>query len=628
MSMMYSNSALLRVLANTGIGSLPEDYFAGIFRVGGFLTSPLVEIPQLKGHLALLRAFASLRSTVEALKHGNTMACLDQMPADKELRWTWFVGRAVERFERWCQTLVSDDAEKRIEDMLPPIDALMVWHAYMLNPSWYREDCSRIPVLGILRELGRQFSDILGTRLQEILQSPPSQVRISSWVKKTSTAFDPLEAILYTRFIRCLKCRQALKASLMKEDGTGYLQRDFILRCPAYDCQKIAITKDTLALYKLTSDLVETGPTSSSFIAGTLRTATAEIDAVRARSVKASVMLAPELKETVGSTNAQWRQSIMKNVNFRLEDIRKCMASKIKGSDGRLIRRIFSAYTDDRIFSVELVGAVLRQGLFIAKMQDLHWTALGFFDEQQDAVVLKHAIARYHSFLNLMSSSPASFFVPTLDIDLVWHTHQMMGSKYDTQCMLIVRRLVDHNDKVEETQLSSAFDITCRAWKARFGLPYTYCGCPLPGDTIGQKLARLVFNVAREPHLFLPPDQNNAYAASHPSDHNAVYAFHRVQSRSNRDKRKKKHLHREERDAKNGERVYGHDPAFLIPIPLYYATPGGCVASSGSVVDKEGTAGGSSCAPVSVCRPVRFTKSQSSSIGCGWLWSWRFVWLW
>lgn len=32
------------------------------------------------------------------------------------------------------------------------------------------------------------------------------------------------------------------------------------------------------------------------------------------------------------------------------------------------------------------------------------------------------------SFLDLMSSSPASFFVPTLDIDLVWHTHQLMAT--------------------------------------------------------------------------------------------------------------------------------------------------------------------------------------------------------
>ncbi|KAF5385031.1 hypothetical protein D9615_001238 [Tricholomella constricta] len=307
-------------------------------------------------------------------------------------------------------------------------------------------------------------------------------------------------------------------------------------------------------------------------------------------------MLAQELKKPIESSKAEWMQCIMKNVNYNLEDIRKCMALKV--GDGRLLRRIFSAYTDDKMFSVDLVGAVLRQGLFIKKMQDLHWTAIGFFDSLEDELVLKHAIARYHSFLDLMSSSPASFFVPTLDIDLVWHTHQMMGSKYDTHCMLLLRRLVDHDDKVEESRLSSAFDITFRAWKMRFGLPYTYCGCPLPGDTIGQKLVRLVFKVTRMPHL-LPPDQSNAHEATHPSDHNAVFVYHRWQSHRNREKQQKKLARRKKREAQSGESGDEHDPAFLIPIPMHYTTPGGCVIGSGSIVDnREGTAGEASCVPV------------------------------
>lgn len=33
--------------------------------------------------------------------------------------------------------------DKWIEDEIPPIDVLMVWHSYMLNPTWYAEDCDR-----------------------------------------------------------------------------------------------------------------------------------------------------------------------------------------------------------------------------------------------------------------------------------------------------------------------------------------------------------------------------------------------------------------------------------------------------------------------------------------------------
>lgn len=66
-----------------------------------------------------------------------------------------------------------------------------------------------------------------------------------------------------------------------------------------------------------------------------------------------------------------------------------------------------------------------------------------------------------------MSSSPASFFVPTLDIDLAWHTHQLRSVKYNSDCFAYVERYVDHNDRVEEDRLSNAFDITCRAWEVR-----------------------------------------------------------------------------------------------------------------------------------------------------------------
>ena len=55
------------------------------------------------------------------------------------------------------------------------------------------------------------------------------------------------------------------------------------------------------------------------------------------------------------------------------------------------------AYTDDRPFSIDLVGAVLRQGSFIDKMRDFRWTEPGHFDGPDNEVVLTHAIARYHA---------------------------------------------------------------------------------------------------------------------------------------------------------------------------------------------------------------------------------------
>lgn len=141
-----------------------------------------------------------------------------------------------------------------------------------------------------------------------------------------------------------------------------------------------------------------------------------------------------------------------------------------------------SAYVDDSIFSIDLVGAVspvanyfstiaellfllfqvLRQGSFVQKMHGLRWTVPSYFNSKEDEVVLQHCTARYHayvlincnydtiprltifhSFLDLMASSPASFFVPTLDIDLAWHSHQLSAKQYESDCATYVQRYID-----------------------------------------------------------------------------------------------------------------------------------------------------------------------------------------
>lgn len=67
-------------------------------------------------------------------------------------------------------------------------------------------------------------------------------------------------------------------------------------------------------------------------------------------------------------------------------------------------------------------------------MHELGWLHPSFFDDdtvdtELNTLVLEHSISRYHAFLNLMAESD-QFLVPSLDIDLVWHTHQLNASAY------------------------------------------------------------------------------------------------------------------------------------------------------------------------------------------------------
>jgi hypothetical protein len=141
-------------------------------------------------------------------------------------------------------------------------------------------------------------------------------------------------------------------------------------------------------------------------------------------------------------------------------------------------------------------------------------------------------------------------------------------------------------------------------WKSRYGMPYMHCGCPLPGDTIGQKLNRLVHFHGQQPAFLIPPNDPDALAGTHPSDHNAVFALHQKgRSDLDRNARLAKFIKRRQRDAElsskgNGpgnSHLFVHHPeiAFLTPIPLFVASAG-CVSWGGGVDGKS-----AGCAAVS-----------------------------
>lgn len=133
--------------------------------------------------------------------------------------------------------------------------------------------------------------------------------------------------------------------------------------------------------------------------------------------------------------------------------------------------------------------------------------------------------------------------------------------------------------------------------QSRFNVAYMHCGCPLPGDTIGQKLAAKLKRNSRfqQPSYLLPPANPDILQATHPSDHNAVFAFHHHgQSEKSRSNRRIKAMKRRQRDAENVQkgkldreaydRGQGHELAFLTPIPLYYGYGyAGCAAFYGGV---------------------------------------------
>ena len=80
--------------------------------------------------------------------------------------------------------------------------------------------------------------------------------------------------------------------------------------------------------------------------------------------------------------------------------------------------------------SIDLVAASLRQREFATKITSAECAGM------DSPFALYKATTRYHKFMLLMNrGSKKRFLVPTMDIDLCWHTHQLFARPYRDWCI-------------------------------------------------------------------------------------------------------------------------------------------------------------------------------------------------
>lgn len=93
-------------------------------------------------------------------------------------------------------------------------------------------------------------------------------------------------------------------------------------------------------------------------------------------------------------------------------------------------------------------------------------------------------LQKYQRFMLIMTEYPMSLTVPTLDVDLAWHTHQLAPrayykfSTYNTAMSTSKEaKFIDHNDKIDEDQLSNSFELTSKTYLEKFNEVYSECTC-------------------------------------------------------------------------------------------------------------------------------------------------------
>lgn len=167
----------------------PPDYTAGFtnLTISDAPSSGIPTVDETIAHLKTLECFSRLRQSIAStdglfdidnamiVDVGRTSNLASGEGADEllprlaEKRWAVYVSRAVDRFHAWISAAVPDTPKPTMAEVerdgtndmitkpgyvkramppversnMPPLDILMIWHAYMLNPRAYLEDCIR-----------------------------------------------------------------------------------------------------------------------------------------------------------------------------------------------------------------------------------------------------------------------------------------------------------------------------------------------------------------------------------------------------------------------------------------------------------------------------------------------------
>lgn len=97
---------------------------------------------------------------------------------------------------------------------------------------------------------------------------------------------------------------------------------------------------------------------------------------------------------------------------------------------------------------------------------------------------LEGAVARYKGFLHLIKRnserSMKRFCVPTYDIDLIWHSHQLNPKSYYKDLVAAIGKVLEHDDtdsdRSKGKKLDVGFSATTKQWEVTFGSRYWRAG--------------------------------------------------------------------------------------------------------------------------------------------------------
>src|SRR5436190_4588756 len=339
----------------------------------------------------------------------------------------------------------------------------MVWHAHMLNPRAFLEDCMRLGKMSLWAG-GLPWEIVNACMVETTLGFSPGETARTNFEHRTRRPWDNLSDST-DKVLNCPKCHAEVRIPWSADltqvgslanpfgDCRAYADKHFRFPCPL--CY-LAITHDKLRVAKFRRDvqslLKDALPMPGTLLS--LRGVPENAESKRHptyfpnRFIKSCI--SQQLLDLTDFSRNEYAsvEKIREFFQAALKDsslIRRADKTKLSGlskTERISIRKMMSRYWENSSpFALDLVGAVVRQGTFVVKMDDIDWIHSPALDSTMERLIQKYGV-----FFRIICDNPTRVAVPTLDVDLAWHTHQLSPAWYYSYSYEQTKgRFIDHD---------------------------------------------------------------------------------------------------------------------------------------------------------------------------------------
>jgi len=371
-------------------------------------------------------------------------------------------------------------------ECLPPLDVVIVWHSFLLNPKSFYDVFTRNEFLQFanypfpLHQLSLAIDDVSFEYCPSEKQVLHYRDVVLSFSQDDfALQYDIHHFSMYEQLVSvyCPVCNNIIldNIPLSNDENNGFADEDFLqqksksssCKCPFND----KITHDELRKRQLFADIIHRVP-----FAGMYK----YFSKIVSHSWKRHTDYASfyndifQLIEIVKSNPDLLESKPLSTIIAPFANLRKHRKTNLLFRNYLQMNLIHLTVKDGIHVWEDLVGCIIRQERFIEKMNSFDWLHSPVMKEG-----LVESIVRYSRFFNLLSRyDTRRMLVPTLDIDLIWHTHQLSLCYYFEECMSSpLNCVIDHDDKVEEGRLDTGFEFTSKLYRSKFKQNYSICYC-------------------------------------------------------------------------------------------------------------------------------------------------------